>query len=433
MVKINPVTPSFLLSDEIHKFSPVNQDLLARVSEIYPDCSEDSSHEKSIDISCTEEKSLLTDLRKAAFLDPSNEKVWKAIACINRKHDLRQHAVFYERLAQRMGKSDKEIVDDIVKRADHQGVFLSFFTSDEMQDAFNRNPAFFLLMAKDLIKKKCPLFMREYCNAILDIVMENLDVFFDPKDFLLSAISWNTHDLSRNVINNHLPDLIEKIIDHPNAVNENIFDWLVLSIAYSAKDIPEYKNLFEEIIDHPNVGVDKLRYYLDNILYNAKDIPASKEIFEIIIDHTKADKDILISSVSSIIQFPKDIHKFKEFFEIIIDHPKADKEVLIKSITSINYFIKNIPKLKELYEIIIDHPKADKEVLIKSASFITERAKNISEFEELIKKIINDLEDDKDALQDIRISIIIHSRRYDIPEFKELLGIVDSMISSDDK
>ena len=92
---------------------PMNkQMLLERASEIFPVCMGTKREGGSL----LEKQVLLKELRKTALLDLEDWRLWKLIACINREERcLEAHEKFYDGLANRAGKTDEEVVGELLE------------------------------------------------------------------------------------------------------------------------------------------------------------------------------------------------------------------------------------------------------------------------------------------------------------------------------
>ena len=112
---------SYIDSDTTYNFNLTQERsvLLTKAQHVFPTCFVESSVLSLPDTSCEEKHETLEELRKLAFLNPSDKDIWQIISCINRENGLTTHAEFYTRLAERLDLSDEDIIRDMIARRDY--------------------------------------------------------------------------------------------------------------------------------------------------------------------------------------------------------------------------------------------------------------------------------------------------------------------------
>ena len=151
-----------LLEEDTFTFSVNKQKLIGRASNIFPLCSGSTGRGGSF----LEQEEMLEDLRKAALLDPYDGQLWSLLACINKRKCLRAHAEYYNSLAERADKTDRELVDEILQNGDYLFASKYLLLSDKETTEKVLAGLKKLSSAQDLD----PLILKE----LVDIVTQNL-------------------------------------------------------------------------------------------------------------------------------------------------------------------------------------------------------------------------------------------------------------------
>jgi hypothetical protein len=95
----------------------VQSDLISRFKLLFSDC-QSPIEELSFE-DCEARKEIFEQIRKEAFLDPHNPKLWEAISCMSQADGLPENANYYKNLAERnqSGVTDEGLVRNLIEKA----------------------------------------------------------------------------------------------------------------------------------------------------------------------------------------------------------------------------------------------------------------------------------------------------------------------------
>lgn len=184
---------SRLSLDETYDFDLTDRraNAMADAQKAFPSCflSENSPQ----DITCEAQRDSLKELRRIAFLNPSDSEVWQVISCIHReKTNLIAHADFYNRLANRENMSDQDIIDNLLADRKYELLVnhhLPHITSPEYRSriltALLNDPLPLLFWNLDRLNYLDDLFLS---RAIEDIMGEDPEDIPNYKNLLIKAL-----------------------------------------------------------------------------------------------------------------------------------------------------------------------------------------------------------------------------------------------------
>ena len=104
-----------LRREQTYHFARESAQLLERGLQFFPEC----RHQRALPASDNCHKAAAFEqLRRAAFLEPSNKRAWQAIACIKKRYFETKNAIsYYHSLAERVGKRREELLGGYLPRA----------------------------------------------------------------------------------------------------------------------------------------------------------------------------------------------------------------------------------------------------------------------------------------------------------------------------
>ena len=235
-----------LLEEDSFIFSVNKQELLTRVSDIFPNC----LGRKGTKGSALKQEELLENLRRAALLAPYDGELWRALACINRQKCLWKYADYYHSLAVRVGKTDQEIVDSLLQKKEYEFVARYFLPYGSKVTEGLLNRTFFIQKYQKYL-------------AATELV------------WLVDIIIQSEERISK------LSNLLKMIINHKKVADGSLRE-IGEKIAQSAENIPEHEELLKAIINHQKIELSSLRRIRVNIEGNIENIPAHEEFLTII-------------------------------------------------------------------------------------------------------------------------------------------------------
>ena len=175
--------------------------LLTKSQSVFPTCFSESSVSLSSNVSCEEKHDTLAELRRLAFLDPSDQAVWQVISCINKENGLTTHAEFYARLAERLDLSDEDLIKDMIARRDYNRLLKHAISNENVYQIMT-----FLLDDEDTSDRV----LRKALDAIEDILYyEDIPRLEEILTGVINHDNFNTVASSKmnDVINNHLDSI----------------------------------------------------------------------------------------------------------------------------------------------------------------------------------------------------------------------------------
>ena len=194
----------------------------------------------------------LKDFRKAALLNPFDGELWSLIASINRNKCLGEQAQYYQSLANRAEKTNRELLYELGENEQYSMLkYLSFSHREIKEDLTELY--LFLLEKKDIDGEA----LMELSKALII----NADF-----NFAQQTAIW------------------EMLINHPN------FDRTLLAevgvwVADKARYIPSHEKLLQTIINHSKIDGAGLGEIGKRIAYRARYIKAHERFLKEIVNH----------------------------------------------------------------------------------------------------------------------------------------------------
>ena len=191
---------SYIDSDTTYHFDLTQERsvLLTKAQHVFPTCFVESSVLSLPDASCEEKHETLEELRKLAFLNPSDKDIWQIISCINRENGLTTHAEFYTRLAERLDLSDEDIIRDMIARRDYNRLLKHAISQENIHQIMT------LLLDDENTSDRV---LAKALNAIEDILYyEDISDLEELLTEMINHNNFNTIAFSKmnDVIDNHL-------------------------------------------------------------------------------------------------------------------------------------------------------------------------------------------------------------------------------------
>ena len=307
-------------------------------------------------VSREEKENLLKDLRKAALLSTFDGQLWGLLASINRKKCLEKQAQYYQSLANRTEKTNRELLYEL-KEAEQYSIIKYFsFAQEEIREDLTE--LYFFLLKRENINQKELIELSES-------LISNAEFAFDQQEVL-----W------------------KMLINH-SKINWEMLKILGRRIVYNAENIPTHERLLLEIINHSKIDGEGLEYVARWIIYYAENIPTHERLLLEIINHPKIYGKVLEDIAKWIIQDAENTPAHERLLLVIINHPKIYGKVLGDIAKWIIQDAENIPAHERLLLAIINHSKINATELDDVASWIAINAENIPAHERLLLAIIN--------------------------------------------
>ena len=374
-----------LQSEDVFKFFVDKEILLQRASEIYPTCMGRKRDRGSIQ----DKKNLLKDLRKGVLLDPYEGQLWSLIACINRKMCLDKHADYYESLANRTGKNNRELIQDLWDSRQYDFVFKYFSLMHQETRELLTNQYLLLLEEENIdIRILVDLYKSLLDSAVIAFVSERL---------------------------------FEKIITHPKIDAMGLGD-IGEAIAENAKKIPAHKKLLEMTITHLNINSNELRWIGDAIAKNAENIYDHERLLAMFITHLKIDSELLQWIGKAIAENAENIPEHNRLLKMFITHLKINPKLLQWIGKAIAENAENIYDHNKLLKMIITHLNPEPRALRLTVEAIAENAENISDHNKFLKILITHPSIASKGLGNIGAAIAKNTEN--IPAYEKLLEMI---------
>ena len=276
-----------LQSEDTFKFAVDKQSLIKRVSNMEK---EGGSRE--------EKENLLKDLRKAALLSSFDGELWSLLANINHKRSLRKQAQYYQSLANRTGKTNRELVYELGENGQYSMLKYLSFSHEEIKE--------------DLAELYFSLLQKEE-GIDREVVIELFEFFLDNAEFAFNQqeVFW------------------EMLINHPKIDGEGLGE-MGTRIAKNAKNIPAYEKFLQTIIGHSKIDGEGLGDIGQWVARKAIYIPAHEKFLQTIINHSKID-GVGLGRVGGDIAFNAEyIPHYEKLLQSIINHEKLMEKDWVK-------------------------------------------------------------------------------------------------------
>ena len=433
-----------LFKEDTFIFSVDRKELLKRASNLAPLCPSNRDKEES----SLEKEKLLEDLRKAALLDPYDEQLWSLIGCSNLNKCLLKQAEYYSSLAIRVQKSDRELVDEILRNEDflfaNKYLLLSdnkiteeILTGMKKLSAAQDLDSFVLKELVGIVIQISPEDIPDY-NGILHMIVrssstqgedlkelakgiiKNMDNVSEPykllemiidhptiESYSLGRVAYNIIDDAETIPEHH--KLLEKILSNPQIEHYEL-ESIGYQIAIEWKIFSDHHKLLEMIVNHPNIESYTLRKIGYSIVYNAESISVHDRILTMIINHPKITSEALELMGYFIAINEEAISNRYRLLEMITGHQKMESDYLGSIGHSIAINGGNISEHDNLLEMIIGHPEIENHALGVIGIGIAENAENISTHHKLLEMIIEHPKIDNDAFKKTTYKSVIRSR-----------------------
>ena len=239
---------------------------LARPSKSFPECAVGMGpFEEAVNTNACRKTESFNNLRRAAFLHPTDARAWEAVACVKEQYFGGNGAEFYHSLAQRVQKSDDEILEDICNGNREEARLALYLPESSLMKLLNRrgcHPRILSFAANALH----PLaWWISNPRQIWETVLAHPDV---NGEALFSLIKW-TIQHARDIPDSQ--EILEKAFSHTKIDNGVIwgFAWFV---ADHVDNLPNFWKLVEIVLSYPEITprslwilANPLRFYIDGM------------------------------------------------------------------------------------------------------------------------------------------------------------------------
>ena len=249
-----------LKNDATYRFYKTASGLFEEAIKSFPECV--AGEKENRDISAQEKAEAFNNLRRASFLNPTNARMWNAIACVKEQHFQGQGTVFYQSLAERVQRDDDAIKGEICWGK--QALLVKYLPPSTTINLFREKKC----SSKFLEVALHPLLKEYFSNELIEEILDHPNM---TQKILLHLI-YKIGDFYNKISN--LQEFLENIIGHPHMAASALLA-LTNTITQFFDKISNLEILFEKIIDHDkvtetvlNVMFNKIRYELTNELPN---------------------------------------------------------------------------------------------------------------------------------------------------------------------
>ena len=276
-----------LLEEVSFIFSVNKQELLARTLDIFPKC----LGGEGVKGSTLQQEELLEELRRAALLTPYDGELWSVLACINRQQCLWKHGEYYDSLAERVRKTDQEIIDDLLQNQEYEFVGRYFLPYDRvvtdgslmrwLSRLENRND----FSATSLEKVARIITKSEGKVSFLQRIFNSINIGRKViarqrgSDNSFLNMPGEINYTAENVPHNRV---FLRMIIESQEIEGHALAWMGIRIAENAKNISEHSELLEIVINHQKIKPYSLRWISIIITENAEDIPNHEKLLSMI-------------------------------------------------------------------------------------------------------------------------------------------------------
>ena len=225
-----------LQSEDTFKFSVDKQSLIEQISDM-------------------EKENLLKDLRKAALLSSFDGELWSLLASINRKKCLEKQAQYYQSLANRVEKTNRELLYELEETGQYSMLKYLSFSNKEIKE--------------DLTKLYLSILRKEE-GIDREALIELFNTLIDNEEFALiqQKSFW------------------EMFINH-SKIDGEILKEIGKLIIFNATNIPEHEKLLLAIINHEKIDRTGLELFIMIIFYYDKNILNHEQLFQAIANREK--------------------------------------------------------------------------------------------------------------------------------------------------
>ena len=220
-----------LRTQSVYNFAEESLLLTNEAVEAFPECSSVAEEEDNAPPhapQCNKTESFNT-LRKAAFLDSQNKKAWEVLACVKTKYfDQGYDYLLYQKLAQRVGKKNEEILREICQ----------YQFPENLREQYKHS----MQIPAELWRIK---FLSE--SSLMGLLEQK-----DCRPGILAFMAEEHIHPSSNYIQN-MDELLEKMLRHPNTDRQLLGD-LSLKIAQNINRINNSSMVLDTFFSHPLIS-----------------------------------------------------------------------------------------------------------------------------------------------------------------------------------
>ena len=328
----------------------------------FPNC---FSKESSQESTCEEKIESLKRLRQLAFLDSSDQEAWEIISCIHRQNGLTTQAEFYYEMAQRLNKSDKDVLEELFRDKKYDQLLKAIHPENIGQ-------------VLSLINLNDPDVDSELLEFAAKASIQGLVYGHDVKDMLREVLNHRNVDLeTSNAVGIAIVDYFSHIEDPIELFNFIINDTKIkipmFAIYGNADRLLSDPSLWQNLMRSERLEGNSLHSIADYLVSNYESIPNFEAKLNELLNHDKANgydfngKDIkskiVESSAGAIFENYSDVtHRV---FERLMDNYVEGRN--LKSMTydllRRRYIYQDDLPVESILQSLVYHPKADQRAI----------------------------------------------------------------------
>jgi hypothetical protein len=322
-----------LIKANTFQFPPHTDNSLRKFDQAFPECIPGGDSRVS-SFSCLDKKQLVTELRKAAFLNPDTRELWKRLSCIYKGENFIANANFYEALSER--SSDDSVITKALYLEQRENFYKYLFPSlDVLQNKKWINELIKKSDYKDDIVKKVLTTSRIHSSEGRKFLIEIIDsscCASELAQWIVSQDFWKKDqrlidklvekgtvdkELARYILPSHNINLqvVDKLIDKGTADKE-IVQYILPYFSFNSETRLIEEELLSKLISK--------RVYNRNIAANMRGSLSSKMINKVL-ENSDAD-DIDGSIIAFQLKFNAKLENI-EILKSIILRGKSDEEI----------------------------------------------------------------------------------------------------------
>ena len=441
-----------LRTEQVYRFEKESILLTNEAVEAFPECSsvEENVHNAPPHAHQCKRMESFHNLRKAAFLDSQNKKAWEVLACVKTEYFNRNYSyLFYQNLAQRVGKDDEEILRDIcqayrpiqqwqvrylsesslmdlLEQDDCRPEVLAFTAEhiypssnyiqnmDELLEKIIRHP-----QTRGRTLEILPFTIGRNIDKINNLSMI-LDAFFSHPQMSGYALQRLITALQSRV--DSIPDaqiFVEQILTHPKGNWRNLVS-LARFIGVNFEKISNAEIFLERILEDPNSNEATLINLIRSIGNNFDKMANARSLLNEFLNDSRVNGRILSVFVESIVANPEKFVDSTELLGNTLDHSAVDSNMLNTFIRRVGNNIETIANSRQLLDKALAHEKVNQTVLNSFTNMIGDNTDKIANFWEFLEEIFTHPVTSKRVLKTLTVHIGNHFDS--IPEAQEFLA-----------
>ncbi|MCY4644911.1 MAG: S8 family serine peptidase [Bacteriovoracales bacterium] len=355
-----------LQSEKIYRFKTNHQKLFQSLKTSFPHCALDAkkeslegNEEEQVEeveekgVICEDKQDIFKKFRRAAFLNPHDSSLWKAISCMDEERN-KVTSSFYASLGELGKNGDRDQREDLFKSR-----HLSLEDTLEM-----------IQNDKSLHKR----FLFYYIRAASEKVA-------------LSSKEDGDKDLSQEFLKHY-----NIFTDHPSITGDELLQPLRLLYNYNWDLIPPIADFVRHVLEHPKSNETTLLYaiHLTSFPYKNNIHDDLKGFLQMILDHPTA-KDSALAKVAweAGKAPPHSIPEYEDFLQSILNHPATENKALTEVVSAASKKSDEVPRLEAMLGQVVEHPAVQNKALVWVVTAAWKNTEKIVGFKALLKSIID--------------------------------------------